>query len=188
MYEVINELYERAKSGEEDAKVILVSKLSPLIKSSIKKYCSIWDYYEDLYQDGVMLVLECISIHDEKKSTYLNFVKNYLRFYYLNTFKYLVKDENSKTNSESDDEGLSLIEMLEDDFNLEDALLSFELNAELNFAINKLTNRQRQVIILYYYYNFTHEKIGNILEVSKWTVINTKRRALELLKEELVCI
>ncbi|SHH53927.1 RNA polymerase sporulation-specific sigma factor [Anaerosphaera aminiphila DSM 21120] len=188
MYEIINELYLKARSGDRDAKAVLVSKLNPLIKSSIKKYCPIWDYFEDLYQDGVVVVLKCIELHNENKGTYLNFVKNYLRFYYLNTFKYLLKDENGKVPMEDEREELNLLEFLEDDFNMEEHFLNLELSSHLKLALNKLTHRQRQVVVLYYHYNFTHEKIGNILEISKWTVVNTKRRAIEILKEELLCI
>lgn len=188
MYEVINDLYERARSGDEDAKVVLVSKLNPLVKSSIKKYCPLWDYYEDLYQDGVLIILECLNIHEKEKGTYLNFVKNYLRFYYLNTFKYLLKDEKGKVYFENSDEESDLISFLEDDFNLEESILNLELSLEIRLALNRLTKRQRQVVILFYYYEFSLEKIGNILGISKWTVINTKRRAMEILKGELVCI
>lgn len=185
MYEIINELYLKSKSGDGNAKEELILKLNPLIKSSIKKYCPMWDYFEDLYQDGVVVVLKCLELHNEKKGTYLNFVKNYLRFYYLDTFKYLLKDESGSIPLEDKSEEFSLLEVLEDEFNMEEHFLNMELSLELRLALNKLTHRQRQVALLYYHYNFTHEKIGSILNISKWTVVNTKRRVIEILKEEL---
>ncbi|RVU55047.1 RNA polymerase sigma factor [Anaerosphaera multitolerans] len=183
MYEVINKLCIRAKVGDEEAKILLIDKLSPLIKSSIKKYCPLWDYYEDLYQDGVLILLECLKIHDEKKGTYLNFLKNYLRFYYLETFKYLLKDHGTKVPLE--DEEKSYLEELQDDFSIEDYFLSLELSESLKAALGDLTLRQRKVVLLFYYNKLSLDEIAAKLNISKWTVVNTKRRAVEILKRTL---
>ena len=36
---------------------------------------------------------------------------------------------------------------------------------------------------MYYYEKLSHKEIAQKLNISKWTVVNTKRRALEKLKE-----
>ena len=72
--ETTYELICRAKKGDEDAKEILITQNSPLIKSIIKKYLNKGIEFDDLFQLGSLGFLKAIDNFDEtfgvKFSTY----------------------------------------------------------------------------------------------------------------------
>lgn len=72
--ETTNKLLTRAKNGDEEAKAILITENSPLIKSVIKKYLNKGIEFDDLYQLGSLGFLKAINNFDEnfgvKFSTY----------------------------------------------------------------------------------------------------------------------
>lgn len=170
----------KARLGNQDAKERLVLALDPLLKSSIKKYCPIYNEFEDLYQDGQLIILECIDLYDPTKARFLAFVKNYLRYYYLDTFKYLLKEDESTLDSGED---LDIFDFLEDDVDLELDLIEKISYLNLKKNIKALSARQRQVINMFYFLDMSLNDIAKELNVKRWTVINTKRRALEILRE-----
>lgn len=172
----INQLIKNSK--DEQTRLQLVEALNPLIISSIRKYCPIKEEFEDLMQDGKMIVLECIETYQEEKGHFLNYVKNYLKYYYLDTLKYLVKYESKNTLFEMDEE-------IEDENNIEETIENKELGKELYSAIKELTERQRTILIMYYVENKTHAEIAEKLNIKIRTVINTKTRAIEIIRTKM---
>ncbi len=177
MYEKIEKLLSSAREGDDDAKLELLEILNPLIISSIKRYCPLWREYGDLLQDGIVVVLKCIDLYDSSKGYFLAFVKSYLKFYFLETFRYLLRLEQV---SSTDDEGLG--DFLSDDYDMEQSLLGREFSLELNRALMLLTKRQREVVLMYYFLDMSLSDIAASLDIKRWTVINTKRRGMEILR------
>ncbi len=64
-------LIERAQKGDEEAKRILVTENSPLIKSIIKRYIGKGIEYDDLYQLGSLGFIK--AINNFQASSILNF-------------------------------------------------------------------------------------------------------------------
>ena len=64
-----------------------------------------------------------------------------------------------------------------------------DIKLSLSEAISRLTPEQREVIILYYYQNFTQPEIAKLLDIPSTTVVyrirEAKARLKELLKEDL---
>lgn len=172
----INKLIENVK--DEETRGQLVEALKPLIISSINRYCPVVEEFEDLLQDGRVIVLECIETYNSDRGHFLNYVKNYLKFYYLDTIKYLVKHQSNSDLFELDDE-------IEDDFSIENDIEQKELEEELYFAMSLLTQRQREVLVLYYLHNMSHSEIANLLGIKPRTVVNTKSRAIEIIRARL---
>lgn len=179
-YEELDELIYLAKNNQEMAKVRLIEKLSPLIKSSIKKYCPIYLHYEDLYQDGIVIILECLELYDEEKANFLAMAKSYLKYHYIETLKYLknIEKDISKTEEEED-----IVNLISSEENIEEEFIFYEEVEFLKKKLEILTLRQRDILLMYYYEKLSHKEIAQKLNISKWTVVNTKRRALEKLKE-----
>ncbi|WP_455258003.1 RNA polymerase sigma factor [Peptoniphilus asaccharolyticus] len=172
----INYLIENARNDEN--KIELLEALNPLIISSIRRYCPIREEFEDLLQDGRVIVLECIETYKSDRGHFLNYVKNYLKFFYLDTLKYLVKHESKVTFLEPDFD-------VEDDYGMEDDVLYREMKIELYVAIKKLSDRQREVLVLYYFKRKSHSEIADQLGIKVRTVINTKVAAIKLVRKEL---
>lgn len=180
-YVKFDEIIAKAKEGDEVSKVELIERLSPLIKYSIKKYCPIYKHYEDLYQDGVLIILECLKLHDDSKANFQTMVKSYLKYHYIETLKYIKNTEKDISKSKDDED---IVNSLSSNINIEE---DFEKLSELSYLkkiLKSLTYKQRRIIIMYYYKDMTHKEIAKKLKISVWTVINTKRRAIEILKEE----
>lgn len=181
-YEKFDCFLSLAVIGDGRGKLAVVEMLEPLIISSIKRYCPIMREYEDLHSDGVEIVLHLIDTWDGKRS-FLAYAKAYLKYHYLKTFKYLLDiEEDIHENDEED----SLFDTFVSCDNIEEDFLIKEQKGLLQKAIDKLSDRQRQVIILYYYERLGLSEIGTYLGISKWTVVNLKRNAIKNLKKHLM--
>ncbi len=182
MYDEINKELQLAKKGDVESKKWLLDKLKPLIIASIRRNYNRPMEYEDLMQEGKVIVLECINNFDETKGAYfLGYVKTMLSYYYLDKNKQ--KDVNSLNDKVGDDEEEELIDLLESDIDdpLE-TLVKLEENNMLYSALNSLTTRQREVIIDFYYEGLSISQISEKLGVSYRTVVNTKVKGLENMK------
>lgn len=180
-YQSFNKNLSLARLGNGSAKVDLINMLEPLIINSIKKYCPLPKEYEDLHSDCVLVILWCLENFDGKRS-FLKYVKSYLKYYLLDTFKYL---KNEPQRDSVNDLGEDLLNYIEDDFNLEESLIKKTDEQILNEAINSLAKRQREIIILYYYKDMSLKNISQKLKISKWTVVAAKKQALDKLKKKL---
>ena len=180
-YKSFNKNLSLARLGNGSAKVDLINMLEPLIISSIKKYCPLPKEYEDLHSDCVLVILWCLENFDGKRS-FLKYVKSYLKYYLLDTFKYL---KNEPQRDSVNNLGEDLLNYIEDDFNLEESLIKKTDEQILNEAINSLAKRQREIIILYYYKDMSLKNISQKLKISKWTVVAAKKQALDKLKKKL---
>ncbi|MDO5041412.1 MAG: sigma-70 family RNA polymerase sigma factor [Peptoniphilus sp.] len=176
MYEEIERLL--LERDDEDARLRLVQLLNPLIISSIKRYCPLWRQYDDLLQDGIVVVLECVDMYDPERGYFLGFVKSYLKFYFLKTFKYLLMDEEHISSVEEE----TWEEFVSDDEDMEQMLLREEFSGEIKEALALLTKRQREVVVMYYFLDMSLIDIATSLGIKRWTVINTKRRSMEILR------
>jgi RNA polymerase sigma factor (sigma-70 family) len=84
-----------------------------------------------------------------------------------------------------EDEENKIFETIASCDNIEEDFLDKEEEGVLKEAIDRLTDRQRQVIVLYYYERLGLSEIATYLGISKWTVVNLKRNAVENLKKQL---
>lgn len=183
-YDDFDRVLKLALIGEERAKAQLVRMLDPLIISSIKRYCPIFNEYEDLHQDGKAIVLECIE-HFNKKYSFLSYVKSNLKFFYLDTYKYL-KDVQSDIRDDIDNDcDVSIFDSIASDVDIESDFLESEKLDLLRDGLDRLTDRQRQVIVLFFYERLGLSEIADYLGISKWTVVNLKRNAINSLREFL---
>ena len=184
MYKEIGRLVALSQEGDTKAKIELLSRLNPLIISSIRHYYYNPHLYEDLLQEGYEIVLRSIEEYDSSKGSYfLGFVKLKLKYHYLNKHK-----ENMlfpKSNYRKWWNGA--IELIKDDepSPLDKAIQNEELT-KLKQAINSLTPRQREVVIAYYIEDMSIGEIGEKLGIAYRTVVNTKARAIDVLKKTIV--
>ena len=82
---------------------------------------------------------------------------------------------------ESGEDGFSL-ELVLGDYNAEERMLE---HVALRAAIEKLPDRERQVIALRYYHGMTQQNAAKVLHISQVQVSRLERRAIEGLKELL---
>lgn len=185
MYREIQRLLALSKQGDTDAKEELLSRLEPLIISSIRRYYYNPYVYEDLLQEGYEIALSTIEEYDPSKgSHFLGFIKLRLKYHYLNKHK---EKSTISLNQTIGDEGMELIELIKDEKpGPLDKILQKEGLMELKQAIDLLTPRQREVIIAFYIEGMSIGEIGEKLGIAYRTVVNTKSKAMEVLKKTIV--
>lgn len=186
-YEDFNRVLNSALVGEERSKVKLVNMLDPLIKSSIKKYCPIKREYEDLYSDGRAMILFSIETFNHK-SNFLHFVKLNLKYFYLDTYKYLLNVENdireSEVKNDNSEEGeITVFDTLDSGIDIEGDYIYREREGILRDAMNYLSPRQSLVVRLFYYERMSLSEIADFLGISVRTVVNLKSKAIENMKK-----
>lgn len=181
-YDDFNRVLRSALVGEERARAKILHMLDPLIRSSIRKYCPVYSEFEDLYSDGRYMVLECLEDFDGKRS-FLKYVKSSLRYFYLNTYKYLTNVEGDLHDDAPDEEGLSIFDSLDAGVDIESDFLEAERLGILKEALDSLTPRQALVVRLFFYERLGLSEIADFLGISRWTVVNLKRNAIANLRK-----
>ncbi|TJX14408.1 sigma-70 family RNA polymerase sigma factor [Tissierella creatinini] len=186
MYEEINILLKESRKGDSLSRERLLKSLEPLIISSIRKYCNRPNEYEDLLQEGRVLVLECLDSYDESKGThFLGYVKHMLMYYYLDKNKKKVcLSLNEKIGNDGEEEIIDLLESNDED--VLDTLIRFELGRHVKDSILKLTDKQRKIVFDFYIKGKKIDKIAEELNISYRTVVNIKNAALGKLKKHLL--
>ncbi|MGF0095230.1 sigma-70 family RNA polymerase sigma factor [Peptoniphilus sp. SGI.035] len=187
-YKDFNRVLRSALVGEERSKVKVLDMLEPLIRSSIKSYCPVFSEFEDLYSDGRAVVLSCIEDFDNKRS-FLKYVKLSLKYYYLNTYKYLLNVNSDVHEVAKDDEedNLDVFNSIDAGVDIEGDYLERERLGILKKAMDSLTPRQETVIRLFFYERLGLCDIANFLGISKWTVVNLKRNAIKNMRDYISC-
>ena len=74
MYSELNGLLIRAKEGDRNSKEEIVNRLQGLIIKSIQRYYNKMDEYEDLIQEGNLVILEAIDDYDSSRVKYLAYL------------------------------------------------------------------------------------------------------------------
>ena len=181
--EEIKRLYEESIKGDDKSKYELVERFYPLIISSIKKYYNNYSEFEDLVEDGKLIVLECIKDFDVSKNVHFSgFVKTRLRFFYLNKL-------NSKKDiislNQKNEEDTEMIDLLESEVDLEEEVINKDFSKRIQDLFINLSLKEREVIIEFYYLGLTVEEISKLHNISYRTVLELKRRAHKKLREQM---
>ncbi len=186
MYKIIDELLEKSREGDINSKVELLNKLRPLIISSINKYYPNSRDYEDLIQDGNIVIIECINNYDISKGVYfLGYVKIMLKYNYLQNHK--IKHMISLNTPVGDDNENEMIDLLQSgDLEPLESLIVDEYNENVRNSLSVLAPRQKQIIFLFYIERLSIGVIAKNLNISYRTVVNTKTKAIDKLRHELL--
>lgn len=179
----IKRLYEESIKGDDESKFELVERFYPLIISSIKKYYNNYSEYEDLVEDGKLIVLECIKDFDISKNVHFSgFVKTRLRFFYLNKL-------NSKRDiislNQRNEEDTEMIDLLASEENLEEYVINKDFSKQMQELFKDLSLKEKEIVIEFYYMGLTINEISNLHNISYRTVLELKRRAHKKLREQM---
>lgn len=153
----------------------IIDSYMPLLISMARKFPS-FDYDEDIDQT-MMILVECIPEYDESKGTFGNFLKNQLRYHYLDR----AKKQNPQSLDDFDQNGSPIVDTIPDDYDFEVQIL--ENYKDLYLAIGKLSKKDQEIIRLKYWEDLSNAEIGHILNISSKTVSNRHSLSLKKLKD-----
>lgn len=181
---MFNKLVEEAIKGNKEFTEEIINRLQPLIISSIRKYYNKVNEYDDLIQEGNLIILESLKAFDPSRGVhFLGYIKLNLKYLYLNKHKRKIHLSLNESVEDGEVEAIDLLESK--DKGAIDILLEDERNLELNMALERLTERQKEVILLFYMENMSIEDIGKKLGITYRTVVNLKTKALENLRKRI---
>lgn len=185
MYKELEENLRGARQGCRDSKEKVLDSLYPLIIASIKRYYNRPMDYDDLLQEGRLVVLESVESYDPDKGVYfLGYVKLMLKYHYLN--KHKERKHLSLNEVVSDENQDEMVDMLEsEDLPIMDLLVRNEGSKELLAAILQLPDRQRDVVIDFYIDRLAIAEIAKKYNITYRTVVNNKAKGLASLRRML---
>lgn len=153
----------------------IIDSYMPLLISMARKFPS-FDYDEDIDQTRMILV-ECIPAYDESKGTFGNFLKNQLRYHYLDK----AKKQSPQSLDDFDQNGNPIVDTIPDDYDFEVHIL--ENYKDLYLSIGQLSQKDQEIIRLKYWEELSNAEIGHILNISTKTVANRHSLSLKKLKK-----
>ncbi len=154
----------------------IIDSYMPLLISMTRKFPSN-DYDEDI-DETRMILMECIPSYDESKGTFGNFLKNQVRYHYLDRNKGKI----IQSLDDFDQDGNPIVDTISDDYDFESAIVEKEKYKDLYLAISKLSEKDREIIRLKYWEDLSNKEIGDILHISPKTVSNRHSLSLKKLK------
>ena len=143
-------IVKKFKEGDKNAALAVLHKYEPLInKYCLKTNLKGFDK-NDLRQEANLSVLEALNAIDLNKDsiTYDAYIMNTIR----NTFNLLIRNHH-KANLESSLNinvvgDYDIIDLLEDDINLEELLISNSIHSTLKEALSTLSSEELEVLYL----------------------------------------
>lgn len=179
-----NKMIEMARSGDGKATEDLIEALDPLIKKSIRSYYYRPGDFEDLAQEGRVEILKALESFDPTRGIhFLGYIKVKLKYFYLEKNK---KEKRCLSLDWEGEEGQSLVDSLEADGDIEKDLVFSEDLKRLKDAMKTLTPREREVVMGYFYQGRSMVDLAKSLNIAYRTVVNTKTRAIEKLKDKFI--
>jgi RNA polymerase sigma factor, sigma-70 family len=139
--------------------------------------------FQDLIGIGQASIIKAVNMFDISKGKgFISYVTNAVtkNFYYL--IRGNVKTASCCSLNSVNSEGIEIIDCLVSEENLEEKIIEDEEKADLNRALEKLPEKERDIIYWFYFENKTLEQYAKEKEIAYRTVLDRKKRALEKLK------
>jgi RNA polymerase sporulation-specific sigma factor len=173
-----------AARENDDIRLELMRNFEPLIKKCIKFYIKDFYYYPDAMQEGYLTILKCIKSYDiTSKSEFPAYVKTAM-IHNIRDFSKKIINCISLDDSVNESGG-TLLETLKSEENIEADNILSEENAAMLRALDKLTAKQREIIEMIYFNNFSMRDICRNRRCHYMAIVKLKERALHKLREEM---
>ena len=179
----LEEILRKAKKGDEDAFQILYVKYFKLVYYISFKYTNSKQDAEDLAQEAFMKAFKKIYTLKSAKA----FV-NWIATITTNTFFSQHRSRNAKKNfrEEINIDNAEYMDLKEDDINLPDSILEQKQKKELiRDLINRLPFKQRTVLFLYYFQEFSVKEIASMHDSTEGSIKNALCKGRQSLKKEI---
>lgn len=174
-----------ARNGDVEAKERILDQFNPLlIKNTIKYFGRNQDFH-DWLQGGRLVILYAINNYNERLGVpFVAYVQKQVFYYFINERK-KIREEIILDQPLYDGKS-SLLELLpKDELGLEESLLFNQEIEQLYRAIEKLSTKQKEVIIEYYFNEKSLKSIARYKNLCYQSLVKLKARALKRLRKEL---
>jgi RNA polymerase sporulation-specific sigma factor len=170
---------------DKDAKLEVLLRFEPLLKKTTNQYVKDFNLYNDAMQEGYATILKCIELYNpESKVEFPWYVKTAVTNNLMH-FSRKIKTMFSLDSESATAEGLTFLDMLPADTNIEkEHIHKQELNA-MYHAIKNLPEKQQVIIVEIFFKHKTMRSISKERGCHYNTVVNAKDSAINSLKKSL---
>lgn len=182
---VLEQLVNKARKGDVEAKEKVLNQFNPLLLKNIMKYFGKNQDFYDWLQGGRIVILHSINnFNEELGIPFVAYVQKQVFYYYINERKKIREDlilDQPLYDGKS-----SLLELLQkDDTGLEEIIAYNQEKKRLYSAIDKLSTKQKEVIIEYYFNRKSLKSLAMDKNLCYQSLIKLKARALKKLRKEM---
>ena len=150
----------------------IIGDYRPLILASISRYCNLPGFFDDLYQDGVVEVIEAMKEYDPAKGTVGGYLKTRLKLFYINKYKRLIRRETDDIDNIKAKDQPSVMAIAEH----ENKMLVARL-------LSTLDPDERTVIELTFLMDMRASEVSKIMGISKRKVYYLKETGMKKLQK-----
>lgn len=160
---------------------MVIKKYEPLIKKTIRIYIKDKNYYDDAYQEACVAIIQVMSRFKREKGDFNAYIKCAV-IYSIRGFANKLK-ENISLDEELEDGG-TMYDLIADDVDIEEEYIENEDIKMLYRALDKLNEKQREIIEEYYFNGKSLVEIAREKRCHYNSIVRLKERALEKLRKE----
>ena len=195
-----NELIEMAKSGDDEAKMLIINRYKPLVYRFLSQYYSRFSscsssLREDLIDDGVLTILECINTYDSNKASFSTHCYYQLRASIQNGLRPTVKSLQHGTKSldqemndgNSDDKAISLYDVVADNnIDIEkDYIENEERNHVWEVAKRVCTSKEYATLKAMATDGLTRKEMAELVGVTESALCGLRNRSFSKIRKNL---
>jgi len=190
------EYFKSAREGDESARGTLIEHNLRLVSHIIRKYYSAYKNQEDLISIGSIGLIKAIDSFDcEKGARFATYaakcIQNEILMHFRSQKKLNCEVSLSETiDIDKDGNPLTYIDIISCEDTIADDLdLKFQTLKALEYIKNRLTDREREIIVLRYGLantpSVTQREVADLLGISRSYVSRIEKSALEKINDHL---
>ena len=193
-----NELIESAKNGDDEAKMLIINRYKPLVYRFLSQYYSRFStcsssLREDLIDDGVLTILECINTYDSNKASFSTHCYYQLRATIQNGLRPTVKSLQHGTrsldqemNEDSEDKAQSLYDVVANNVDIEKDYIENETrNRVWEIAKKVATEKEYKTLQLLLRDDLSRKEMAEQLNTTESAICRQRDRLIKKIQRYL---
>lgn len=180
-------LVKKAQMGDKEAIKDIVAKFTPFIIKTCRKIYVKGYELEDLIQIGQVSIIKAINKYQiNRRYAFTTYAVNAVKINFYRLIKYKVNSISECSLNTLNNKGYEVIETLVSKDNIEDEIIETEEKRNLYAGINKLSDKEKEVIVWFYFKNRTLEEYSREKGICYRAAVERKRIALKKLRYHIV--
>lgn len=175
----IKDMILKAKSGDKALMEEIVRKFMPFVIKTARGIYIRGQEMSDLVQIGRVSIIKAVKMYDiDKGNGFTSYVTNAIKRNFYTLIRDNVKKSSYCSLNSLNEEGFELIDILVSGENIEEDFCEQEEKIELRKALNRLSEKEKEIIHWFYFENKTLQQYAELKAIGYRTAVERKKRAL----------
>lgn len=181
------DLVKKAQMGDKEATQDIVSRFTPFIIKICRRIYVKGYELEDLIQIGQVSIIKAINKYEiNRRDAFTTYAVNSIKINLYRLIKYKMNSISECSLNTVNKSGYEIIETLTSKDNTEDKVIENEEKLSLYKGINRLSEKEKEVISWFYFKNRTLEEYAREHGICYRLAVERKRSAVRSLKCKMV--